>query len=101
MDGAWSAWGEVGSCTVTCGNSGTITSTRSCTNPELACGGRDCTGNDTQSDPCNRDVDCPLVCTYGSMIFSEGERVTNHPMDSDCKHWLVTVSVLYILPIVV
>lgn len=47
VDGNWSDWTSWSAC-----SGGTITRTRSCTNPPPSGGGADCTGNSFESGPC-------------------------------------------------
>ncbi|KAK3093477.1 hypothetical protein FSP39_016236 [Pinctada imbricata] len=52
VDGQWSSWINVGSCSKTCGG-GTQKQERSCTNPTPRNGGRGCSGDSTRSIDCN------------------------------------------------
>jgi hypothetical protein len=51
VDGQWSSWTQWSSCASECGK-GDHFRLRSCSNPEPACAGRMCPGNDTESAPC-------------------------------------------------
>lgn len=64
VDGGWSAW-SYGACSNSCG-AGTMTATRSCTNPAPADGGLDCTNPTitTVSIPCT-GTSCPVVSVNG------------------------------------
>ncbi len=61
VDGVWSPWSN-GACTVTCGQGGTMTQTRTCTNPAPANGGAQCSTNPVGASqggvPCLNDP-CP------------------------------------------
>ncbi len=65
VNGGWSSWTD-GTCSATCG-SGTMTQTRTCTNPSPFNGGSNCATNqagDTQTDiPCNTGA-CPSEFEY-------------------------------------
>ncbi|XP_078694769.1 uncharacterized protein LOC144923806 [Branchiostoma floridae x Branchiostoma belcheri] len=85
QDGGWSDWVD-GDCSVTCGD-GVMTQTRTCTNPEPANGGAQCTREDgtrglgeDRTEPCNQgacpidggwsdwvDGDCSVTCGDGVM----------------------------------
>ncbi|XP_060570175.1 uncharacterized protein LOC132728545 [Ruditapes philippinarum] len=76
VNGAWSDWGNWGSCTVTCG-SGFQFRNRSCDNPPAQHGGNDCVGSDQDNDTCtissyclpsmlgNIDLGCDNVTQFG------------------------------------
>ena len=56
VDGGWTDW-IPGSCSVTCGR-GTVWSTRTCTNPRPANGGKDCVGDSWYVKNCYKGC-CP------------------------------------------
>ncbi|XP_053385595.1 uncharacterized protein LOC123538565 [Mercenaria mercenaria] len=56
-DGAWSSWGNWGSCSVTCGG-GIRSQTRTCTNPKPSLLGKICDGAPVQLSICNKQT-CP------------------------------------------
>ncbi|XP_060071250.1 uncharacterized protein LOC132551155 [Ylistrum balloti] len=58
IDGAWSAWGSYGSCSVTCGGGNKYRS-RTCSNPTPQYGGASCGNADTSSATCNTHH-CPI-----------------------------------------
>nr|XP_022294190.1 A disintegrin and metalloproteinase with thrombospondin motifs adt-1-like [Crassostrea virginica] len=60
VNGSWSGWSDWSLCSVTC-DSGVITRTRSCTHPSPVFGGQNCSGEDTDTQPCNRTT-CPSAC---------------------------------------
>jgi Type IV secretion system pilin/Thrombospondin type 1 domain len=63
VNGGWSAW-TWSPCSVTaCGQTGTQTGTRTCTNPAPASGGYDCSGNSTATQSCNTGVCAPAIST--------------------------------------
>lgn len=57
VDGRWSDWEEWGPCTKSCGG-GEQRRTRGCTNPPPANGGRNCIGEQKQTQACNQNA-CP------------------------------------------
>ncbi|XP_053387285.1 coadhesin-like [Mercenaria mercenaria] len=59
FDGAWSAWTDWGSCTVTCGG-GTRTRMRTCTNPAPSNGGAICPDQSIENELCNGHA-CPAM----------------------------------------
>ena len=62
MDGGWSDWVSVGTCSATCGN-GTQLRKRTCTNPEPANGGNNCEeteDGESKEQPCFVEA-CPGV----------------------------------------
>jgi hypothetical protein len=51
IDGGWSSWGGLEACSITaCGQVGTRTKHRACTNPPPAYGGASCVGDDANAD---------------------------------------------------
>lgn len=56
VDGQWGMWSEWSKCSVTCGT-GSMTRNRVCNNPEPGDRGRDCVGNDRDTEPCQKN-DC-------------------------------------------
>ncbi|KAK3594720.1 hypothetical protein CHS0354_001544 [Potamilus streckersoni] len=62
IDGGWTSWAS-SACSVTCGE-GTLTKTRTCTNPAPQNGGKACAGNDTVIDKCSHV--CPVDGNWGS-----------------------------------
>ncbi|XP_020627814.1 mucin-like protein [Orbicella faveolata] len=61
VNGAFSAWSEFGSCSVSCG-SGVQARNRTCSQPAPAHGGKDCEGPAGETKECNTDP-CPPVST--------------------------------------
>ncbi|XP_062599842.1 coadhesin-like, partial [Saccostrea cucullata] len=59
IDGGWSVWTGWSPCSVTCGT-GVNNRTRACTQPVPMYGGLNCTGVDTDTQPCNKS-DCPVI----------------------------------------
>ena len=68
VDGGWSAWTDLGACTVTCGT-GTQERIHTCTNPPPANGGVICSGVPAETQPCATDP-CPSKCTLNGMCLS-------------------------------
>ena len=62
VDGGWTEWEEEYSCTASCGK-GVESFTRSCTNPEPKCGGKECDGSSTLSKECDTQKPCPRKLT--------------------------------------
>ena len=59
INGGWSDWSAYSACSVTaCGQSGTQTRTRTCTNPAPSGGGADCSGPASESISCSTAA-CP------------------------------------------
>jgi len=84
VDGGWSAYGPWGACDATCGE-GVMLSTRTCTSPAPANGGRPCDGAASISKVCKLpacQVDFGDVCDYTSALKSydvsikQGETLT-------------------------
>lgn len=75
VDGAWTAWSNSSSCSVTCGN-GSIWHLRHCANPEPRGSGASCSGPSELSTPCNYGP-CPPKGKFGkndssfSLCFNE------------------------------
>ncbi|XP_078694633.1 uncharacterized protein LOC144923712 isoform X2 [Branchiostoma floridae x Branchiostoma belcheri] len=93
IDGGWSDWVD-GACSVTCGE-GEMTQTRTCTNPEPANGGAQCTrGNGTtgltedRTESCNQGA-CPIGITadLSDLTFSDIE------MDRMTLSWTASADV--------
>ncbi|WAR32006.1 CSPG2-like protein [Mya arenaria] len=61
VNGSWSAWGDWGECSVTCG-SGQRSRYRQCDNPVPANGGFDCVGENKEVGPCALPDDCINEC---------------------------------------
>lgn len=55
INGGWSQWGKVGTCSVTCGG-GIKFSERECNNPAPSNGGRFCIGERKRLEICNTSV---------------------------------------------
>ena len=58
VDGGWSNYTAVGSCSKTCGKGGMVKMTRTCDNPRQFCGGQDCMGTMMKMEDCDLP-DCP------------------------------------------
>lgn len=58
VNGNWGPWSPWDSCAVTCGG-GIQKRGRLCNNPEPQFGGKDCIGDVTESQICNKQ-DCPI-----------------------------------------
>ncbi|XP_045165423.2 coadhesin-like [Mercenaria mercenaria] len=59
VDGGWTVWGNWSSCSITCGT-GTITRSRSCTNPPTRGTGKPCDGLGVENKTCSVATDCPV-----------------------------------------
>ncbi len=75
VDGGWSAW-KAGTCDKTCGG-GKLKSTRTCTNPAPACGGKTCVGDAEKSEACNTHACQPSGNDLpgGKTVYATGEQV--------------------------
>jgi hypothetical protein len=72
VNGGWSAWSAWSGCSVTaCGQSGTQTRTRSCTNPAPSNGGSYCSGADTEVQSCSTPA-----CTTATISINPTKVVT-------------------------
>eukprot|EP01012_Entosiphon_sulcatum_P000436 TRINITY_DN1006_c0_g1_i1.p1 TRINITY_DN1006_c0_g1~~TRINITY_DN1006_c0_g1_i1.p1 ORF type:complete len:814 (-),score=114.08 TRINITY_DN1006_c0_g1_i1:118-2538(-) len=63
VDGGWSSWQDVGTCSKVCGT-GKQLQKRFCNNPSPCNFGKPCQGSDTQERPCNTDPcrrDCAVI----------------------------------------
>ncbi|KAH3695187.1 hypothetical protein DPMN_082643 [Dreissena polymorpha] len=58
VDGNWATWGDWSPCSVTCDN-GTMSRTRTCTNPAPSNGGLNCSGQDVDRKVCTKQL-CPV-----------------------------------------
>ncbi|WAR32017.1 NOTCH-like protein [Mya arenaria] len=61
VNGSWSAWGDWGECSVTCGR-GQRSRYRQCDNPVPENGGFDCVGENEKVEPCALPDDCIYEC---------------------------------------
>ena len=69
VDGGWSEWTNLMECTKTCGG-GTLSQSRTCTNPNPANGGEACLGDDRQMNvPCMTQ-ECPGKLRIVLSLFS-------------------------------
>ena len=68
VDGGWSAWSDWTYCTLTCGANSTKTHTRTCTEPEPSNGGKECKGNDMETESCAW-VLCPGNTAYSIVKY--------------------------------
>lgn len=59
VNGGWTSWSDWRKCSVTCGG-GTQTRSRSCNNPPVAHGGKNCSGPNEMTQNCNDDILCPV-----------------------------------------
>ena len=67
VNGGWSAWGAFGACSKTCGG-GEKTRRRMCNNPAPANGGSYCTGQNSNTVPCNTHT-CPGKINIRNSIY--------------------------------
>jgi len=66
VNGGWSAWSAWSACSVTaCGQTGTQTSIRTCTNPSPSNGGTNCVGSSTRTQSCSTPAcaDTGICCS--------------------------------------
>lgn len=59
VDGGWSNYTAVGTCSQTCGRGGMVKMTRMCNSPAPFCGGEECMGTMTKMEECDLP-DCPV-----------------------------------------
>ncbi|XP_015916972.2 properdin isoform X1 [Parasteatoda tepidariorum] len=59
-DGKWSSWSQWSSCSVTCGQGGSIHRYRSCNNPPPSGNGRPCDGLAHSVQSCQAKIKCPV-----------------------------------------
>ena len=77
INGGWSAWSSWSACSVTdCGQTGTQTSTRTCTNPAPANGGADCSGSSIQTQSCSTPACVPVTIDASRRTIVRGESTT-------------------------
>lgn len=68
VDGGWSEFTEWSSCTKTCGG-GMQSRSRSCTNPEPANGGQECSGQAQESRSCHEEECAGKLQVYDKLYF--------------------------------
>ena len=64
IDGGWSAWTDLSSCSVTCGV-GSMQRSRVCNNPPPQYDGLPCLGPDFEKLPCDTGTKCPIHGSWG------------------------------------
>ena len=76
VNGGWSGWSGWGACSVTaCGQNGTQTRTRSCTNPVPQNGGATCSGASSETQPCSTAA-CTGNITANPTTITQGQSTT-------------------------
>lgn len=71
IDGHWGRWSSWNQCSATCGQ-GTRTRTRRCSDPPPQNGGKQCTGNSTQSGDCKlRTCGIGMYKKYGNIHITD------------------------------
>ena len=104
VDGGWTSWQSWAQCSVTCGL-GTVTRTRTCSNPEPSCGGGPCEGEDTRvfecdAGPCTTEGPTTGAPTTGrqELTTQEGEKLfIVLEINSRVFFFIVTVCGLWLL----
>ncbi|XP_010622953.1 thrombospondin-1 [Fukomys damarensis] len=76
INGGWGPWSLWDVCSVTCGG-GLQTRSRLCNNPAPQFGGKDCIGDVTESQVCNKQ-DCPIDGCLSNPCFA-GAKCTSYP----------------------
>ncbi|XP_061651323.1 thrombospondin-1-like [Phyllopteryx taeniolatus] len=76
IDGGWGPWSPWDTCTVTC-NGGIQNRKRLCSDPAPKYGGKDCIGEGTMSQVCNKQ-DCPIDGCLSNPCFS-GSKCISFP----------------------
>jgi len=69
VDGGWTEWQELSSCSVTCGE-GIIYRERTCTNPPTQYGGLECQGPAESALTCTQTVSKPRESDYKVVVPS-------------------------------
>lgn len=64
IDGAWSSWSDLSSCSVTCGI-GSMQRSRICDNPPPQYNGHPCPGPAFEKMPCDTKIACPVHGNWG------------------------------------
>jgi hypothetical protein len=82
MDGKWSDWGEWSSCSVSCG-SGNRLRERSCSNPPPSELGRQCEGNNRQTDSCVLEQCRDQIVAFHAHGITAGSRRSTQPTFPD------------------
>ena len=77
-NGNWANWGRWSSCSKSCGG-GSMTRSRTCSNPAPKNGGRNCAGFKTQSTACNKSP-----CPGKERLFAFEKRNPNFVLVSLC-----------------
>ncbi|PIR68517.1 hypothetical protein COU49_00540 [Candidatus Nomurabacteria bacterium CG10_big_fil_rev_8_21_14_0_10_35_16] len=77
IDGGWTEWSEWSDCSVsTCGQTGTQSRTRTCTNPVPQDGGADCVGSPVESQECSTPACGDTTIEASSTATYTGRPVT-------------------------
>ncbi|XP_046577475.1 sushi, von Willebrand factor type A, EGF and pentraxin domain-containing protein 1-like [Haliotis rubra] len=63
VNGGWGVWSLWSNCSATCGQTGVMSRSRHCDSPAPQHGGRDCQGEATETESCNREL-CPACETF-------------------------------------
>nr|3R6B_A Chain A, Thrombospondin-1 [Homo sapiens] len=80
INGGWGPWSPWDICSVTCGG-GVQKRSRLCNNPTPQFGGKDCVGDVTENQICNKQ-DCPLEPYTYRVRFLAKENVTQDAEDN-------------------
>ncbi|XP_065911543.1 scavenger receptor cysteine-rich domain superfamily protein-like [Dysidea avara] len=84
VNGGWTAFTQVGTCSQTCGEGGVIRTTRTCTNPPPSCGGRDCMGDMEVMINCSQpQCPMPVINSTGNVGDLEDDDETIEDMTSN------------------
>ena len=65
VNGGWTSWVDWSQCSVPCGGAGTKTRNRTCTNPSVAHGGKECSGTGSETASCDKGT-CGNVAQIGT-----------------------------------
>ena len=77
VDGGWSDWSDWSVCSVsTCGQTGTQSRTRTCTNPVPQDGGADCVGSPVESQDCSASACTSSTISVVPSVIATGGSVT-------------------------
>merc|ERR1719369_1625037 len=86
VDGGWSTWSEWGDCSTTCAM-GQKSRTKKCTNPSPKYGGKDCRGENKETQACSQTTFCSGELTLYSSNGNNGSKVCTLTWEHGKKNW--------------
>jgi hypothetical protein len=85
INGGWTAWSSWSACSVSgCGQTGTQTSTRTCTAPAPSHGGADCSGSPVQTQSCTMPACVNISATPTTITTGQSTTLTWSSTASSC-----------------